>query len=150
MNRVEHAAGVLLFPSYNFGHALHLNAADSSSELVHAEIEAVHGVVELAIIAVLAGEIDQIPVAADQHTAFTCGEGLGGIKRINARITPGARPLTVPLCPMCVSTVFQQPNIVLAAVGGDLLYIEGNVSTDMDQPDCYRIISLSLGHKVFV
>src|SRR4029077_2143052 len=67
VQRVEVLARIGVLPSDDLLHALGLDEAERGGELAHAEVEAVDLVFELAVVAELAGELDQSRIRGDEH-----------------------------------------------------------------------------------
>ena len=141
-------AGVLVLPGDDLLHPLGLDQGQGGGELAHAEVEAVDLVLELAVVAELGGELDQLLVAGDEHAALAGGDGLGRVERVDAGVAEAAGPAAVPVGAVGVGAVLEQEDPVVAAVGGDPLGVEGDVAADVDEDRGARLVPLGLALEV--
>src|SRR5206468_440257 len=70
VHRVEVLARVRVLPGDDLLHPLGLDQAKGGGELAHAEVEAVDLVLELAVVAELGSELDQVRIAGDEDAAL--------------------------------------------------------------------------------
>ena len=144
VQRVEMLAGVLVLPGDDLLHAIGLDQAEGGGELAHPEVEPVDLVLELAVVAELAGELDQLGVGGDEHPALAGGDRLRRVERVDAGVAEGARPAIAPVGAVRVGAVLEQEDPVLAAVGGDAVGVEGEVAADVDEDRRLRLQALGL------
>ena len=102
---------------------------------------------ELAVVAELAGELDQLLVAGDEHAALAGGDGLGRVERVDAGVAEAAGPVAVPVGAVGVGAVLEQEDPVVATVGGDPLGVEGDVAADVDEDRGARLVALGLAPR---
>ena len=126
-------AGVLVLPGDDLLHALRLDQAEGGGELAHPEVEAVHLVLELAVVAELAGELDQLGVGGDQDPALPGGDRLGRVERVDAGVAEAAGPAPVPARRRGHGRSPRAGRSRCAAVLGDALGVEGDVAADVDE-----------------
>ena len=141
-------ACVLVLPGDDLLHAVGLDEAESGGELAHPEVEPVDLVLELAVVAELAGELDQILIRGDEHSPLSGRNGLGCVEGVDAGVAEATRPALIPLGAMSVGAVLEQEDPVGTAVLGDSLRLEGDVAADMDEDRGLRPVLLSLRLKV--
>src|SRR3954451_21133294 len=98
--------GVL--PGDDLLHTVGLDQAQRRGELAHAEVEPVDLVLELAVVAELAGELDQLLVARNQHSPLTGGDGLGRVERVDTGVTKATGLAPAPLGAVGMSAVLEQ------------------------------------------
>ncbi len=144
MQRVELLARRAVLPGHDLLEPLDLDQPDRGGELAHAVVQALHRVLRLAVVAVLAGELEQRGLARHQHTALAGGDRLRGVQGVDARVAVAARPGAVPMRAVGVGAVLDQEDAVLAAVGRDALAVEGDVTADVDEPGGGRPVALGL------
>ena len=148
MQRVEVLAGVLVLPGDDLLHPLDLDEAERGGELAHPEVEPLDLVLELAVVAELARELDQLGVGGDEHAALARGDRLGRVERVDAGVAVAAGPAAAPLGAVGVGAVLEQEDPVVAAVGGDPLGVEGDVAADVDEDRGLGPVPLGLGLEV--
>ena len=125
---VEHVARILVLPPDDLLEALDLDQPQRGGELAHAEVEPRSGVVGLAVVAVAARELGQLGMAGHEHPALARRDRLRRVERIDAGVAPRAGPAAVPAGAVGVGAVLEQDDVVLGAVGGDALALEGEVA----------------------
>ena len=113
---------------------------EGRGELAHPEVEPVDLVLELAVVAELARELDQIRVGGDEDAALAGRDGLGRVERVDAGVAEAPRLVSVPLGAVGVGAVLEQEDPVVAAVLGDALGVEGDVAADVDEDRGLRLV----------
>ena len=126
-------AGVLVLPGDDLLHPLNLDEPQCRRELAHPEVEAVDPVLELAVVAVRAGELDQVRVGRDEHPALAGRDRLRRVERVDAGVAIGAGTQAVPPSAVGVGAVLEQEDVVGRAVLGDPLAVECDVAADVDE-----------------
>lgn len=103
---------------------------------------------ELAVVAELGGELDQLLVSGDEDPALAGGDGLGRVQGVDPGVTEAARAGAVPVGAVGVGAVLEQEDPGLTAVGGDALGVEGDVTADVDEDRGPRLMALGLALEV--
>ena len=127
---------------------LGLDQAERGGELVHPEVEPVDLVVGLAVVAELAGELDQLGVRGDEHPALAGRDRLGRVERVDARVAEAARLATVPARRRGRG---RSPRAGRSRSRGSRrrsVGVEGEVAADVDEDRRPRLQSLGLGLEV--
>ena len=103
---------------------------------------------ELAVVAELSGELDQLRIGGDENPALPAGDRLRRVERVDAGVAEAARLAPVPIGAVGMGTVLEQEDPVVLTVGGDPLRIEGEMATDVHEDRRPRLQPLRLGLEI--
>src|SRR5205085_9239539 len=98
--------GNLILPGCDLVHPIDLDSAESGCKFRHPIIQAFYNMLEFSVVSKFLRKLNKAVVLRDQHTALTGRDGFGGVKGIDAGITPRAGFLAVPDGSVGVSAVF--------------------------------------------
>src|SRR3954471_17665093 len=96
MDRIEMRPRDLVLPRHDLLEPLRLNEPERRGELAEPEVQAVHLVVGLAVVAERLGELHEPGVARDERAALARRDRLRGIEGVHAGIPVGAWLAPVP------------------------------------------------------
>src|SRR5579875_2053519 len=128
-----------VLPRDDLRQPLDLDQPDGGSELAHPEVESCHAVLGLAVVAEGPRELEDLRAAGDEHAALAGCDRLGGVQRVDARVSPGARAAAVPLGAVRVRAILDQEDPKLGAERGDRFDVEGDVPADVDDEGRLRL-----------
>ena len=104
--------------------------------------------VGLAVVAEGARVLEQLLAIRDEHSALAGGDRLGRIEGVGPGVAPRTRPAVAPAGAVRVGAILEQEDPVLAAVGGDPLDFEGDMTSDVDDHRGARPVLLGLALEV--